>query len=62
VLPPDGSLEPLAVNDLGENCYATPAPAGGRIYLRTVTTLYAFGKKGTGVFSDARKKGDGGIF
>jgi len=27
--------EVLAVNDLGEECYATPAIAGGRIYIRT---------------------------
>lgn len=45
VLPPDGSLEPLVVNDLGEACYATPALVDGRIYLRTVSTLYAFGTK-----------------
>lgn len=33
----------LAVNDLGEECWATPAISGGRIFLRTRTTLYAFG-------------------
>jgi outer membrane protein assembly factor BamB len=33
----------LAVNDLGESCYATPALSGGRIYLRTGKALYAFG-------------------
>jgi outer membrane protein assembly factor BamB len=32
------------VNDLDENCYATPALADSRIYLRTRTTLYCFGK------------------
>ena len=36
--------EVLAVNDLGESCYATPALSGGRIYLRTKTALYCFGK------------------
>ncbi|MBI3653786.1 MAG: PQQ-binding-like beta-propeller repeat protein [Acidobacteria bacterium] len=36
--------EILAVNDLDEQCYATPAIADGRIYIRTKTSLYAFGK------------------
>ncbi len=44
VLKPDGSQEVLAVNDLGESCYATPAIGKeGRIYLRTVNTMYCFG-------------------
>jgi outer membrane protein assembly factor BamB len=34
----------LAVNDMGEECYATPAIGGGRIYVRTRGTLYAFGQ------------------
>ncbi|MBI3683178.1 MAG: PQQ-binding-like beta-propeller repeat protein [Acidobacteria bacterium] len=37
--------EILAVNDLGEECYATPAIAGGRIFIRTRNALYSFGKK-----------------
>lgn len=44
VLPPGGDLEPIAVNALGEDCYATPAFADGRIYVRTTQALYAFGK------------------
>jgi outer membrane protein assembly factor BamB len=44
VLPPGGKLQPLAVNDLGDNIYATPALMDGRIYLRTLNTLYCFGK------------------
>ena len=44
VLEPDGSLEVLAVNDLDSTCYATPALAEGRIYIRTAETLYAFGE------------------
>ena len=44
VLPAGGSLEPLAVNDLDETCYATPALAGAHIYLRTRSALYCFGK------------------
>jgi outer membrane protein assembly factor BamB len=43
VLPPGGDLSPLVVNDLGEDTYATPAFADGRIYVRTVEALYAFG-------------------
>ena len=39
----DRDLTPLAVNDLGEDAYATPAFADGRIYVRTVAALYAFG-------------------
>lgn len=35
--------EILAVNDLGEECYATPAIADGRIYIRTRSFLYSFG-------------------
>jgi len=43
VLPPDGSLEPLTVSDLGDDIYATPAISEGRIYLRTRGWLYCFG-------------------
>ena len=42
-LHPDGSLEVTAVSDLGEECYATPAIADGRLYVRTVEHLYSFG-------------------
>ncbi len=34
----------IAVNDMDENCYATPALVDGRIYLRTRSTLYCFGR------------------
>jgi outer membrane protein assembly factor BamB len=44
VLRPDGNLEPIVVNDIGEDCYATPALADGRIYVRSRNTLFAFGK------------------
>jgi outer membrane protein assembly factor BamB len=44
VLKPDGNLEPIAVNDLQDDIYATPALVDGRIYLRTRNTLYCFGK------------------
>lgn len=32
----------LSVNDLGENCYATPAIAGGTLVVRSDHTLWAF--------------------
>jgi outer membrane protein assembly factor BamB len=44
VLKPGKNWEVLAVNELGEECNATPAIADGRIYLRTHQTLYCFGK------------------
>lgn len=43
VMPPTGDLTPIHVNDLAEDVYATPAFADGRIYVRTVEALYAFG-------------------
>lgn len=42
VIKPGSEWEPLALNDLGEPCYATPAIADGRIYIRTGQTLYCF--------------------
>ncbi len=45
VLPPGGDLTPLVVNDLAEDVYATPALVDGKIYIRTVEHLYAFGTK-----------------
>jgi len=44
VLPTDGSLEPVAVNDLDDDIYATPAISEGRIYVRTRGMLYCFGR------------------
>ena len=44
VLPPGPTIEPIAVNDLQDGIYATPALVDGRIYLRTLNTLYCFGK------------------
>jgi outer membrane protein assembly factor BamB len=40
-----GDWDVVAVNDLGEGCYATPALSGGVIYLRTDEALYAFGSE-----------------
>jgi hypothetical protein len=45
VLPTDGKLEPIVVNDLQDDIYATPAISGGRIYVRTRTMLYCFGQQ-----------------
>ena len=43
VVAPGGDFAPLAINPLGEDTYATPAFADGRLYVRTTATLYAFG-------------------
>src|SRR5436190_4463421 len=43
VLPPGGGLDALAVNDLQDNIYATPALVDKRIYIRTLNSLYCFG-------------------
>ncbi len=43
VLPRGGGLDAVAVNDLQDNIYATPAIAGGRLYIRTRGALYCFG-------------------
>jgi hypothetical protein len=37
-------MTPVTVNHLGEDTYATPAIADGRLYVRAATALYAFGK------------------
>ena len=44
VLKAAGDWQVLAVNELDDECYATPAIADGRIYIRTRSALYAFGK------------------
>ena len=44
VVAPGGDLTPIAVNQLKEDTYATPAFADGRVYVRTTAALYAFGK------------------
>lgn len=45
VLRPGGNLEPMVVNDLLEDIYATPALVDGKIYLRTRGALYCFGAR-----------------
>lgn len=44
VLKAGGQWEVLAVNDLDDSCNATPALAEGRLYIRTRSALYCFGK------------------
>ena len=43
VLRAERNWDVIAVNDLGEACYATPALSQGNIYLRTDAALYRFG-------------------
>jgi outer membrane protein assembly factor BamB len=45
VLQAGDQREVLAVNKLDNGCKATPAIAGGKIYLRTYDALYCFAKK-----------------
>jgi outer membrane protein assembly factor BamB len=44
VLEAGGEWQILAVNDLGEDCYATPVIGDGQIYVRTRSSLYCFRK------------------
>jgi outer membrane protein assembly factor BamB len=44
VLKAAGDWQVLAVNELDDECFATPAIADGRIYIRTRSALYCFGK------------------
>lgn len=46
VLKAVGDWEILKVNQLDDECFATPAIADGRIYIRTRSALYCFGNKG----------------
>lgn len=43
VLKAAGEWQVLAVNELDDECFATPAIADGRIYIRTRSALYCFG-------------------
>jgi hypothetical protein len=43
VLRAGGEQEPLGQIELDDEIYATPAIAGGRLYVRTRSALYAFG-------------------
>ncbi len=44
VLKATGDWDVLAMNDLDEECFATPAIADGRIYIRTRNLLFCYGK------------------
>jgi outer membrane protein assembly factor BamB len=44
VVEPGADLAVRTVNELGEETYATPAIADGRLYVRTTAALYAFGR------------------
>ena len=44
VLKAGGQWEVLALNDLADECYATPAIADSRLYVRTRRTLYCFAR------------------
>jgi outer membrane protein assembly factor BamB len=44
VVNPGTDLTVAAVNPIGEDIYATPAVAEGRLYVRTTSALYAFGR------------------
>jgi len=44
VLKAAGDWQVLAVNELDDECFATPAIADGRIYIRTRSALYCFGR------------------
>jgi outer membrane protein assembly factor BamB len=44
VLKSGPAFEMLAKNELGEDCYASPAISNGQIFLRTVGSLYCIGK------------------
>jgi hypothetical protein len=43
VLKAGPEFELVAKNDLGEECYASPALAQGRIYIRTAKSLFCIG-------------------
>ena len=49
-----GSVRFLGVNHLGESCLASPAVAGGRIYIRTSKHLFCIGNLGAKRPSQAR--------
>jgi outer membrane protein assembly factor BamB len=48
VISDSGDWQVLHTADFGENAYATPAVVDGKIYLRTVSSLYCFGASSTG--------------
>ena len=45
VLKPGAQWEILQVNDLDDSCYATPAIADSRLYVRTHGAMFCFAKR-----------------
>ena len=45
VLKAGGEWQTLAMNDLDDECFSTPAIADSRMYIRTRSALYCFRKK-----------------
>ena len=45
IVVPDKEFKELGRTDLKEECRSTPAIAGGRMYVRTVSHLYSVGGK-----------------
>jgi len=48
--------EAVAQNDLGEECYSSPAIAGGQIFIRTQHHLWCIGNRGAQLNSSGAKK------
>ncbi|MGC3969399.1 MAG: PQQ-binding-like beta-propeller repeat protein [Pirellulales bacterium] len=44
IIRPGAEFEEVAVNDLGEDCFASPAASDGKLYIRSVGHLYCIGK------------------
>jgi outer membrane protein assembly factor BamB len=51
VIKPGADWEVMAINDLEEDIFATPALSNGQIFLRTNNSLYCFGTEAKGQFS-----------
>jgi len=45
VMKADAKQEPVSVSNLEEDTYATPAIAGGVVYVRTTASLAAYGAR-----------------
>ncbi len=48
VLKPGPTFEVVAKNELGEECYASPAVAHGQMFIRTLNHLWCIGENGKG--------------
>ncbi|MBP3955999.1 PQQ-binding-like beta-propeller repeat protein [Gemmata sp. G18] len=47
ILKPDEEYELVTKNTLGEECHATPAVSDGQLFIRSATSLWCIGAKGT---------------